>query len=332
MPENEHILVAPLNWGLGHATRCIPIIKNLQKKGYKPVIASDGEALELLKKEFPGIPTEILPSYQIKYTKKGYLLPFYLIWQGRKIIKNIQKEKKATYKIIKKYNITSIISDNRYGVRQAGIHSVFITHQLRILSGMFTPLSTFIQKKLVKKFDEIWVPDFKEKPNLSGKLSHDISYPQKIKYIGPQSRFTKMNIRKKWDILILLSGPEPQREILQKKLIDLFKNSPYKILLIEGKVENKQTIFFQHGIKIINFLISDELEKLLQTTNLVISRSGYTSAMDFYTLQTKNIFIPTPGQSEQNYIAKHWNKHFNTPYILQKNLDKELISLIGDLL
>ena len=69
--KNKKIIVAPLNWGLGHATRCIPIINGLLENGFEPIIASDGVALELLKKEFPKLISFELPSYNIKYAEKG---------------------------------------------------------------------------------------------------------------------------------------------------------------------------------------------------------------------------------------------------------------------
>ena len=67
----KRILVAPLNWGLGHATRCIPIIRALKAHNFEPVIASDGAALQLLKKEFPDLEHVELPSYNITYPKNG---------------------------------------------------------------------------------------------------------------------------------------------------------------------------------------------------------------------------------------------------------------------
>ncbi len=325
MPENEKILVAPLNWGLGHATRCIPVIKELLKKNYQVIIASDGEALELLKKEFPELPAESLPSYHIRYTKKARFLPFALAWQSLKARGIIKKEYIKTGEIIKKYGVTKIISDNRYGVYNPKVKSIFITHQLRVFSGIFTPLSSFIQKKLTAPFNEIWVPDFEKEPNLSGKLSHDINYKQKIIYLGPKSRFKRKKIPVKRDILILLSGPEPQRSLLQEKLMEILANESYNILLVEGKIQKHQISKKFNNIKVVNFLLSDQLEQAIQSSKIVIARSGYTSIMDFHKLKTQVLYIPTPGQFEQEYLARHLYHTWKKEFILQNELKNKLI-------
>ncbi len=325
MPENEHILFAPLNWGLGHATRCIPLIREEIKKGNKIIIASDGAALDLLKKEFPGLIFEKLPAYNIRYSKSAFLLPFSLLMQAPHIMKTIKKENKKTGKLIKRYSITKIISDNRYGVYHPDVKSIVITHQLRVLSGIFTPLSTWIQKKLLSKFDEIWVPDYRGKDNLSGRLSHNIKMSQPVKYIGPLSRFQKKQFSVERDLLVLLSGPEPQRSLLEEKLVRILAKTGYKTLLIQGKMEKKQKRTVQGKIEIVNFLLGNELEKALQSSRLIISRSGYTSVMDFHKLDVKALFIPTPGQSEQEYLAKYNYKTKKNPFIPQYRLNKSLL-------
>ncbi len=332
MPENERILIAPLNWGLGHATRCIPLIRQELIKGNKVVIASDGEALTLLKKEFPALDFEELPGYGIRYAKKSFFMPFVLGSQIPKIWKTIRQEKQKTDKIITKYRITKIMSDNRYGVRHQNIKSVFITHQLRIFSGILTPLSTRIQKKLLSKFDEIWVPDFAGKPNLSGKLSHEITYKKPVKYIGPLSRLKKKKLPVERDILVLLSGPEPQRTLLEKKLLNILHTTGYSVLLVQGKPGKKQEYRNKGKIKIVNFLLSDELEGILQSSGFIISRPGYTSVMDFYKLDIRPIYIPTPGQTEQEYLSKHLHKTYGINFIPQKKLDKKLIIKVKEIL
>ena len=148
----KNILVAPLNWGLGHATRCIPIINALLNHGFNPILASDGVALELLKKEFPDLTALELPSYQIEYPKNGVFFKLKIIANSPKMIDAILSEKKAVKNIILDYNIVGIISDNRLGVRSKKIPCVFITHQLNVLTGNTTWLSTKIHLYIIKKF------------------------------------------------------------------------------------------------------------------------------------------------------------------------------------
>ena len=181
---NKNILVAPLNWGLGHATRCIPIIRELEKNGFTPILASDGVALSLLKKEFPHLTSLELPSYNIEYAKKGENFKWKLIKNSPKTINAILSEKQLVKKWIKEYNLTGIISDNRLGVHSKKVPSVFMTHQLTVLSGKTTWISSKLHQFFIHKFDECWVPDVNEIPNLTGKLGHLKNSNLNIRYIG----------------------------------------------------------------------------------------------------------------------------------------------------
>ena len=199
MNFKKRILVAPLNWGLGHATRCIPIINALIENDYEPIIASDGVALQLLKKEFPELDAIELPSYNIKYSKKGYHFKLKLIMDAPKILKTIKAEKGAVKTILKTHRINGIISDNRFGVLSKKIPSVFISHQLNVTSGNTTWISSKLHQKVIKKFDECWVTDLKKEPNLTGKLGHLKKNKLNLKYIGPLSRFNKLDNKTIYD-------------------------------------------------------------------------------------------------------------------------------------
>lgn len=303
MPKNR-ILVAPLNWGLGHAARCIPIINQLILQDFEPVIASDGAALELLQKEFPALEYHTLPAYRIRYSKQKEFFKLKLLVQTPKIIATIQKEKEAVEKLVNLHNISGIISDNRWGVRHKTIPSVFVTHQLTVLSGNSTLFSSKIQQHLISKFTECWVPDFKEPPNLSGKMGHLSKSSLKIKYIGPLSRFVNHQLPIKYKYAIILSGPEPQRELLENILLKEFKNYPAPILFIRGILEKQVKFKIVGNIKIYNFLYGKELEEAINSSEAVICRSGYTSVMDLAVLAKNAFLIPTPGQPEQEYLAK----------------------------
>jgi uncharacterized protein (TIGR00661 family) len=308
MAFKKRILVTPLNWGLGHATRCIPIIKALPSFGFEPVLASDGVALSLLKKEFPHLESIELPSYDIRYPKKGNYFKFNLIKGLPKMVKTIKAEKKALEEIIDTHKIEGVISDNRLGVYSKKVPSVIITHQLQVLSGNTTWLSTKMHQKFIKHFDECWVPDHQGAFNLSGKLSQIALQKIPVKYIGPLSRFHKSESKIKYDILILLSGPEPQRSILEEKLLNAFVGYKGRLLVVKGIVENEQKRIEKSNLTIYNFMTSDLLEKSLNESELVISRSGYTTIMDLAKLNKKAFFIPTPGQFEQVYLAKKLTK------------------------
>ncbi len=315
--SRKNILVAPLNWGLGHATRCIPIIRELKKNGFNPIIASDGIALDLLTKEFPDLICLELPSHNIKYSKKNASLKLNLIKNSPRIIKTFFSEKKLVKKWVSEYNLVGIISDNRLGVRNNKIKSVYITHQLNILSGNTTWISSKIHQFFIRKFDECWIPDFKKFPNFSGFLGHVNKVKSKkfnLKYIGILSRFEKQNIPIKYDLMVVLSGLEPQRSILEKKMIFELENYTGNVIFVKGIIEPEQIQERVGNIIFYNFMQSNQLEKTLNESEIVVCRSGYSTIMDLAKLEKKAFFIPTPGQFEQEYLAKKFKQNGLIPY------------------
>lgn len=324
MNPSTKILVAPLNWGLGHASRCIPIIYALKDCNFIPVIASDGASLQLLKKEFPNDIFETLPDYNIQYSERGEDFRFKIFKQLPKLFFAIRKEKKILEKILEKHAISGIISDNRPGIFSSKMPSVYMTHQVNVLSGNTSWISSKFHQYFIKKYLECWVPDVSEGVNLSGKLSHENSDLKNIKFIGPLTRFKKRNLAKKHDLLVVLSGPEPQRTLLEEKLrIELaeFKGS---VVLVKGLVEKEQKITTQNNFTFYNYMEADELEIAIQESNYIICRSGYSSIMDLTFLRAKAFLIPTPGQFEQEYLAKKLKKEGSVPSCSQDKftLDK----------
>lgn len=326
--HKKRILVAPLNWGLGHATRCIPIIKALLIHNFEPIIASDGMALELLKKEFPNLKAFELPSYNITYPKNAKNFKIKLLKDAPHFFKTIKREKKVTKTLVETLTISGIISDNRFGVRHKTVNSVFITHQLRVLSGSTTWLSSKLHQNIISKFNACWVPDYAGVKNLSGHLSHDKDFLSSVKYLGPLSRFKKLNLNLKYNLLVLLSGPEPQRTFLEEKLLKDLKNYQGKVLFIKGKVEAQQQKDSFENIIVYNFMTSNELEIALNESDLVLCRPGYTTIMDLEQLEKKAFFIPTPGQFEQDYLAKKLALEEIAPYC---NQDKFNINMLSEI-
>ncbi len=314
---NKTILIAPLNWGLGHATRCIPIIKALQENDYVPIIASDGIALELLRKEFPYLQSLELPSYQIEYAKNGKNFKWKLLQNCPKMIEAILEEKKTIKKWIKKYNIDGIISDNRLGVFSQKVPSVFITHQLNVLTGSTTWITSKLHQHIIKKYTECWVPDFEGTPNLSGKLGHIKKSNFDIKYIGPLSRIQKKEIPKRYDLMVVLSGPEPQRGLLEEKLKKEVLHYKGNVVFIKGIIEKEQQKEEIDNVAYYNFMNSRQLEQTFNESEIVLCRSGYTTIMDLAKLGKKAYFIPTPGQYEQEYLAEKLKKEGLVPYAKQ---------------
>ncbi len=324
----KKIIIAPLNWGIGHATRCVPIINELIKNGFEPIITSDGDALRYLEKEFPKLQSFELPSYNIQYSSKAYFFKLKILSQVPKIYKAVAEENKVIQQIITEENIQGIISDNRFGVYSKKIPSIYVTHQLNVFSGITTFFTSKIHQKIMKKFDEIWIPD-NEKINLSGKLSKVNKFDVPIKYIGLLSRFNEVktqNTKYKHDVLVLLSGIEPQRSILENLLIKELSATSKKILFVRGKIAPKQNIADTDNITFIDFLKQEALKKALLESELVIARSGYSTIMDLAVLHKKAFFIPTPNQQEQEYLASHLEKLKIAAFSSQNNFKVEMLN------
>jgi len=327
---SKTILVAPLNWGLGHATRCIPIIKALQDNNFIPIIASDGIALDLLKKEFPYLKFLELPSYQIEYAKNGKYFKWKLLKNCPKMIEAILEEKKLVKKWVKKHEIDGIISDNRLGVFSKKVPSVFITHQLNVMTGNTTWLSSILHQNIIRKYTECWIPDSADTTNLAGELSHLKNHDLNIRYIGPLSRMHYKKTDKKYDLMILLSGPEPQRGLLEEKLKKEIIHYNGNILFIKGIIEKEQKKEQTENVTFYNFMHSRQLEQALNESDIILCRSGYTSIMDLAKLNKKAFFIPTPGQYEQLYLAKKLKKESLVPFTTQDDFCIENLSEIDN--
>ncbi|MGF1556578.1 glycosyltransferase [Paucihalobacter sp.] len=324
------ILVAPLNWGLGHATRCIPIINALIEHGFTPIIGSDGNAFNLLKQEFPKLDFVEMPSYHISYAKKAKNFKWSLIKGTPKMLKAIKTEKQFTKQLVKDFELCGIISDNRLGVYDKHISSVFITHQLNVLSGNTTKISSKLHQHIIKKFNECWVPDQRNEPSLSGVLGHLDYFNPNIKYLGPLSRFEPHDLDLTIDLLALLSGPEPQRTLLEVKLLRELQNYNGEVILVRGIVEEQQNVSKDGNITVYNFMASKELEKTINQSKLILSRSGYTTIMDLAKLNKKAFFIPTPGQFEQEYLAKKLESDGMVPYCNQDEFNQEKLNSVSN--
>lgn len=322
MKHSKRILIAPLNWGLGHATRCIPIINELLNQNYEVLLGSDGRALELLAKEFPELPAFELPSYNIHYPTQNMILN--IAYQVPKIIQAIWAEKRRIKKLVELEKIDIIISDNRFGCYSKKTKNIFLTHQINIKTPLpfFDGIVRFVNYFLIKMFDECWIPDFEDEPNLAGSLSHNIKL-RNAKYIGSLSRMEFFKKEKKYDAIAVLSGPEPQRTFLEKAIFEQVRELDLKILIVQGKTERMSEVKQIENVKIVSFLTSKELNESIMESEIMICRSGYSSIMDLVKLQKKALLIPTPDQTEQEYLAEILFQKGLFYYQNQKDFDLE---------
>ena len=303
------ILIAPLDWGLGHATRCIPIIKTLKNADYDIVVAVNEKQQALLSKEFCDIKFIRLAGYDINYAKNSWLFKATIFFQIPKMLSSIKRENKWLKEIIDKEKIDLVISDNRFGLYSKKIPCVFITHQLTI-KAPFKWLENILQKinySYINRYTQCWIPDIGNENNIAGILSHPAKMPTiPTNYLGVLSRFTKPYFSEnKYDICVVLSGPEPQRTTLENILLkQLSTLTKMKILFVRGLPQTIEKLKVG-TIQIENHLQQVELQAAICSSEIIVARSGYTTIMELLSLQKKTILIATPGQTEQEYLATH---------------------------
>lgn len=314
--KNKNILFCPLDWGLGHLMRLIPLIEYYEKSNRIFVYATDLQIyilkLELKDKvnKYNFIKSRKL---SITYSRKGITLRNLFII-AFKIIKGYFLDKYIVNNIVSKYNIDVIISDNRYGCFTRKAYSIIITHQLNIQMPekieYFKPLIDKVNKILLKNFNECWVPDIEKFPNYAGVLSQNVLKLNSVKYIGVLSRLSKysnIEVKEKiYEYAIIISAPYPQNEIIFNKIYSTFKNYNFEVVVVKGMFQLNKDITKIKNITIYNFVTSDELIKIFQKSRNIITTSGYTTLMDLSVINKTAFIIPTKGQTEQEYLAKYY--------------------------
>lgn len=322
------MLVAPLDWGLGHATRCIPVIRRLLHFGAVPVIGADNAPLELLRDEFPDLEFHRIEGRQVKYSSSSDQT-IAIALQLPSLLRSIAKENSRTKKLTDELQLDAIISDQRFGVRDPRIPSVLLTHQIFPKVRFGQAIARWSNTRHIDRFDRCWIVDRPEFPGLAGALSHG-SIPRDSQYVGPLSRFVPLKIGSVngHRIVAIISGPEPQRSMLEKIVIVQMRHIQGGHLLVKGIPGARSE---QIGnIRIVPHLSTEELTRELMNAELVVSRCGYSTIMDLKRLLRSALLIPTPGQPEQEYLGKlHSNSN---EFIIQHQhaIDLELaLSEIG---
>jgi uncharacterized protein (TIGR00661 family) len=329
--SKKRILVCPLDWGLGHATRCIPAIRELTRQGAEVIIAGDKGPLSLLRGEFPDLESAVLSGYDIRYPSGGNML-LSMALQAPGILGKIRAEHLMLSSIIADREIDAVISDNRYGLWTDKVPCVFITHQVRIKCPAWLralePFTSRLTRSYMERYTSCWIPDVEEPPGLSGDLSHNVALPANTSYIGPLSRFTGMEPDtgpEKFELVVVLSGPEPQRSILERILLEQLRETSLKTLLLRGRPaeEGRQ---IRDNVTILPHLSSQSMMWVLLHAELIICRPGYSTIMDLAVLGKNAVFIPTPGQTEQEYLAEAYRRNGSFFSMAQKdfNLKKAL--------
>lgn len=305
-------------------TRCIPLIRELERLNVEVVLGSDGVALHLLKAEFPNMQVLELPSYRIRYQ------PGNMVWNiGRqlpRILWAVRSEQWATERVVRALGIKGILSDNRYGCFSARADSVMISHQLHLrVPGPALQWSANQALRLaLSKFNAVWVPDVADDACLSGELSHGSTMHPKTRFAGVLSRMHAYERDYEYDVAVVLSGPEPQRSILEQRLLDQAISLPQKFIFVQGQTQAKKHYYAADNVEVVSYLTSRDLNDVLLASKTLVCRSGYSSIMDLVALGKKAILIPTPGQTEQEYLADYFAER--NVYLVQKQDDIDLLA------
>lgn len=307
--KSLQVLLSPLNWGLGHVSRTIPIIQKLIHQNNEVLICCDQEQETFYRHYFPQLQYIFHQGYPFQFKGKGnWTLD--LLSNFNTLHRRLITEKQEVQRLVDTFQPDLIISDQRYGFISKQVKSVIISHQLKLPLPTWNFLPQIWNQKLLTDFDEIWIPDI-ENHLLSGDLSK--KKMKNIHFLGFCSRFSSFFEQNKekaessspiYKYLGVISGPSPYKEqffeLLCQKLIKTDQNSA--IIVPKGvnvdlfKESKKLTFFISPNVH--------QFSELLLQSEKIISRAGYSTLMDLTVLKKEAILIPTPRQFEQIYLAK----------------------------
>jgi UDP:flavonoid glycosyltransferase YjiC (YdhE family) len=330
--RHETILASPLEWGLGHTVRLVPFIETALADGHRVILASDGTSLDFLRHRFPLLEWVRLPFYPVRYAAGNQFFTR-LFPQIPGIWGAIRSNHRQLSRLVKEYGITRVISDHRYGMWHSDVHSIFITNQLWLKAprgfGFAEGFVYRIHRIALRNFSEILIADHAGEPNLSGLLTHPRRLPANAAYIGPVSRFMGIAAEKPadaapFDVLAIVSGPEPQRTLLEELLTKRFSKSGESAVILRGLPPKDPSTepYRRHdgNILFIDHARDEQLAWYIFHAREIICRPGNSTLSDLLYFGKTALLVPTPGQTEQEYVAGHLEKRGGFKLIRQKDL------------
>ncbi|MCQ2106147.1 MAG: glycosyl transferase family 28 [Fibrobacter sp.] len=317
------VLVAPLDWGLGHATRCIPVIREFLRQGAEVELAVVKSNAKLLRGIFPELRQRLAPSYNIVYPKHGYNMGLWLAKNGAHLNSVIRFEHRYVEEMVERHHYDVVLSDNRFGFYSRKAKSIYMTHQRRIA---FPPALSALESvgmmwhaSVMRHFDEVWVPDIPEEPGYAGNMSHVRYCPRSVRYVGALSRFENAPSENEGGTLLesiplenpqykfvaVVSGVEPARSRFEKKLAEAFAGIPGRHLIIQGRPAAGIKTWTEGNVDFCTHLQDAAFSAAVRGAEHVVSRGGYSTVMDMAVLGASCIFVPTPGQYEQVILGRN---------------------------
>ncbi len=338
LPKHPKILVCPLDWGIGHATRVVPVVRALIRQGAEVHLGASGASRAFLEEEFPDLTMHEFPGYRVTYPSSRRGMARKILAQLPALLRSVRAEHAELDRMITGHRFDGVVSDNRYGLYSKRIPSIFITHQVFVqapgrLRFLQRPIDRMI-RQYTGRFEACWIPDIAGGNNLSGDLSHREPLPSRFHFIGPLSRFATPSATTgnhetgdgPAELLAILSGPEPQRTILERKLAGELTRLRLPAILVLGKPGATSPAPDIGSCKVYNHLPTRELGMLMAKADLILCRPGYSTLMDLAALGKKAILVPTPGQTEQEYLARYHGEKGNYLVLAQETLNLEGIT------
>lgn len=334
------VLIAPLDWGLGHATRCVPIIREYLRQGAHVEIAVVKSNAAFFRGAFPNLRQRLVPSYNIVYPKHGYNMGLWLVKNGAHLNKVIRFEHRFAEEMVERHHYDVLVSDNRFGFYSHKAKSIYMTHQRRIafppMLSAFESMGIMWHCSIMRHFDEVWVPDIPGAPGYAGNMSHVKFCPRPVKYVGLLSRFqdarqtanpletVSVNEPKgPYQFVAVVSGVEPARGRFEKRLADIFGSIPGRHAIIQGRPSAGIKTWTEGNTDYFTHLPDDQFANVIKSAKWIVSRGGYSTIMDMAVLGAKCVLVPTPGQYEQVVLARDLSKSHQAVALGEEELNKD---------
>jgi uncharacterized protein (TIGR00661 family) len=325
------ILFAVSSWGLGHATRDLVLIQALLQQGHQVTVISTGRALTLLQRElgdqcefidWPDGPKPLAASETLAYAKFTLALPL--------LLRSILVEHQTLQELLATRKFDRIVSDFRYGIYSSKVPTYLISHGLRLIAPNRNPTIELAFELFNARWFEpmrrILVPDF-ETPSLAGDLCHNLRFfdADKLEYIGILSSICQRDVEQDISYFISVSGPEPQRSIFERMVLRQAASLPGRVVVALGRPEEDTKPRIVGSVEVYNYLDRRRQEEMMNRAQVVVTRSGYTTLMELTELQKRALLVPTPGQTEQTYLARY-HRSLGTYF----SVDQSKLNLLRD--
>jgi hypothetical protein len=329
--RQQNILICPLEWGLGHAGRMIALATKLREMGYNILFGAGEKQLSFLRTEMPGLTYISFPGFSPGYSR---FLPQYLalLLKIPLLLYHIILEHIRLKRIIPEYAIDIVISDNRFGLWNRHIKTVYVTHQPLIPLpkpfAWFESIGLMLHRLVINRYSFCFIPDLPGDLNVSGRLSHGLKLPRNTRFIGILSRFSGLSSSGNGSPVsfrhntVILSGPEPQRGILEKKLADILKDREHPAVILCGEPDMPADTIRSGNIIYFNHLPGIAMKEVISESEAIITRSGYTTIMELISLNCSALLIPTPGQTEQEYLARYLSENGWFAAVSQREINR----------